>query len=83
MTASRNREFSDKEVLAARVFCVVVGGLLAFVGTRLATDAAGSVPPAVAWTAAAIGAVIVLFGLLAPRQKCVHAASFILSLFAR
>lgn len=76
------REFSDKEVLAARGFCLAVGGLLAFVGVRLATGEASSVPPAVAWTAAGIGAVIALFGLAAPRRQCVRAASLVLQLIA-
>ena len=80
MTDRKHREFSDKEVLAARIFCAVVGGLLALVGTRLALGANTSVPPEVAWVAAAIGIVIALFGLLAPRERCVRTASRILDL---
>ena len=81
MSTRKLREFSDNEVRTARIFCVGVGGLLAFVGVRLAGGET-SVPPAVAWTAAGIGAAIALFGVLAPRQKCVRAASFILDLVA-
>jgi hypothetical protein len=81
MSTRKLREFSDNEVRAARIFCVVAGGLLAFVGVRLAGGGSG-VPPAVAWTVAAIGAATALFGVLAPRHECVRAASFILDLVA-
>jgi hypothetical protein len=78
MNATKRREFSDTEVRLARVFCAVVGGVLVLVGVKLATSATTSVPPEVSWAAAAVGAVIVLFGVLASRERCVRTAVWIL-----
>jgi hypothetical protein len=80
LSKRKNRDFSDKEVLMARLFCVALGGFVAFVGMKL-VGGETSVPPAIAWIAAAIGLVAMLFGLLAPRQKCVSTAGFVLGLF--
>jgi hypothetical protein len=80
VTAKKKREFSDNEVRLARAFCAGVGGLLVLVGVKLATSTTTSVPPEVAWGAAAIGAVIALVGVLAPRDQCVRAATWILDI---
>ena len=80
MKPKKKRELSDNEVRLARVFCAGVGGLLVLVGVKLATGAATSMPAEVAWGLAAVGAVIALVGLLAPREQCVRAATWILDI---
>jgi len=80
MTAKKKkRELSNTEVGLARGVCVLVGGVLIFVGVMLVVDARSSVPVEVSWATQAIGGGLALFGVVASRDWCVRTAGFILS----
>jgi len=74
----KEREFSNKEVLAARGFCVVVGAILGAIGFAVFShfgSGGGAIGGALL---VALGLVLAAFGLLAARRTCVNTASWIL-----
>ena len=79
MKKARKQQFSDKEVLAARIFCVVVG-LLTIVGGRAIAVQPDEFAQLAGTVVAVLGAGIALFGLFASRNGCVVAAGWVLAL---
>ena len=74
----QEREFSDKEVLAARGFCGVVGAIVAGIGYAVFAHFGSGGGAIGGGVLVALGLALAAFGLLAPRRACVNAAGWIL-----
>ena len=73
-------EFSRREVVTARIFCVAVGAIAVAGGCAAYTLATGAAATA-GLVAALAGSALVIFGFTASDHACVKVAGSVLSLF--
>jgi hypothetical protein len=73
-------EFSRREKITARLFCVGIGAV-AMAGGLITYNQASGAASTAGLVAAVIGSGLVIFGATAPDRACVKVAGTVLSLF--
>ena len=75
-----NRKYTSTEIAVARVVCAVGGVLLVAGGWALATRVGSEAATIAGAVLAFLGACLTILGLFAPRNWCVRAADWIVTL---